>query len=61
MVRARCPFDPVVGEPLLLGFFELRGDLFDAEVVGVDGPCELAGWLIGHGGLRACYTGNTPA
>jgi hypothetical protein len=28
-------FDPVVGEALLLGFFELRGDAFDAKVVGV--------------------------
>jgi hypothetical protein len=34
MVRARCPFDPVVAEPLLLGFFELRGNLVDAKVVG---------------------------
>jgi hypothetical protein len=27
-------FDPVVGEALLLGFFELRGDAFGAKVVG---------------------------
>jgi hypothetical protein len=43
--RARCPsirqsarcslFDPVVGEALLLGFFELRGDALDPKVVSV--------------------------
>jgi hypothetical protein len=26
--------DPAVSEALLLGFFELRGDLFDPKVVG---------------------------
>ena len=37
-------FDPVVGEALLLGFFELRGDALDAKVVGV-GMCLIwQGW-----------------
>ena len=37
-------FDPVVGEALLLGFFELCGDALDAKVVGV-GMCLIwQGW-----------------
>jgi hypothetical protein len=39
---AVCPVGPVVGEALLLGFFELRGDLFNAEVVGVGLGCYAA-------------------
>jgi hypothetical protein len=31
--------EPVVGEALLLGFFELRGDVLDAKVVGVGRRC----------------------
>jgi hypothetical protein len=27
-------FDPVIGDAVLLGFFELRRDVFDAKVVG---------------------------
>jgi hypothetical protein len=31
--------DPIFSEALLLDFFDLRGDLFDAKVVGVDRRC----------------------
>jgi hypothetical protein len=37
-------FDPVVGEALLLGFFELRRDVFDAKVVGVGMFLIWQGW-----------------
>jgi hypothetical protein len=36
--------EPVVGEALLLGFFELRGDAFDAKVVGVAICLIWQGW-----------------
>jgi hypothetical protein len=52
-------FDPVVGETLLLGFFDLRSDVFNAKVVGV-GQLRCARAGTGAHGLRSFIGPRTP-